>query len=118
MFVIFGWENVFKPIESLLETRCFNCKNHSNWSVWKETEWVSLFFINLIPLTNKYHIGCDVCGDSTILNTELAKKALKPSERNIQLHDEIITLIEKHQFSQMTEGQINYYKSSLENREP
>jgi len=117
MFIIFGWEKIFKPLESLLKTHCFQCKKNTNWSLWKETEWLSLFFINIFPFINKHHISCDICGDSTILINKFAKIVIKPEERNEQLHDDLVELIESHQFSSMTEGQITYQKSQIENRD-
>ncbi len=115
MFVIFGWEKSIKPMESVLKTQCYHCSNNSNWSIWKETEWVSLFFINVLPFNNKYHISCDICGDGTELSTSLAKKALMLSQRSHELHDELINIIESYQFEGFTEGQINYHKSVKSN---
>jgi len=115
MFIIFGWEKSIKPIESVLKTKCYHCNNESKWSIWKETEWVSLFFINVIPFKNKYFISCDICGDLTELATSIAKRALTPSQRNEALHDDLINIIEGFQFEGFTEGQINYHKSQKEN---
>lgn len=117
MFVIFGWDKLIKPIESVLKTQCYHCSNESKWSIWKETEWVSLFFINVIPFNNKYRISCDICGDGTELSSSLAKKSLKPSQRCHVLHDELINIIESYQFEGFTEGQINYHKSVKNNEQ-
>lgn len=116
MFVIFGWEKSVKPIESIMKTSCYHCQNHSGWSVWKETEWVSLFFVKILPFINKYHLGCDVCGDSVVLKDNEARDALNQKRRSQELHDELVSKIEKHQFQSLSEGQISYRKAQLESR--
>ena len=113
MFVIFGWEKTSKPIESVLKTECFHCKNLSGWSVWRETEWISFFFIKLIPFLNKHHLVCNICNDSIKLSNSLARDILNPKKRTDELHDLLINSIEEHQFEGMTETQIGYWKSKF-----
>ena len=116
MFVIFGWEKTAKPIESVLKAECFHCKNLSGWDVWKETEWISLFFIKLIPFLNKYYLVCSICNDSISLPNSLAREILNPNNRTTELHDSLVKSIEKHQFEGMTETQIEYWKSKFANK--
>jgi len=113
MFVIFGWEKTIKPIESVLTTHCYHCNNHAGWSIWKESEWLSLFFIRILPFLSKYYIRCDICGDAADLETSMAKKGLSSSKRTQELHDAFLKFIEEHQFEGLTEGQILYKKAQL-----
>ena len=111
MFIIFGWEKTVKPVESVIKTECFNCKNLSGWSIWKETEWISLFFLKLIPFRSKYYLVCNICNDSIGLSGSLVKEILDPTRRTDELHDILVKGIETHQFQGMTETQIEYWKS-------
>lgn len=116
MFIIFGWAKTTKPIESVLKTECFHCKNLSGWSIWKETEWISLFFIKVIPFLNKYHLVCNICSDSISLSNSLAREILNPEKRTSELHDILLKNIEEHQFEGMTETQVEYWKSKISNK--
>lgn len=116
MFVIFGWSKTAKPVESVLKTECFHCKNLSGWSVWKETEWISLFFIKVIPFLSKYHLVCSICNDSIPLSNSFAKEILNPKKRTDELHDTLVESIEKYQFEGMTETQKQYWKSKFSNK--
>ncbi len=116
MFVIFGWERAVKPLETILKVNCYHCQNHAGWSIWKETEWFSLFFIKVLPFINKYYLSCDICGDSVHLTSEQAKHAMNRNKRSKTLHDNLVENIESHQFNQLTEGQIVYRKAQFENR--
>lgn len=116
MFVIFGWEKSLKPLESILKINCYHCQNNASWSVWKETEWVSLFFVKIFPFINKYHLSCDVCGDAFLLNKEQARQSLSSQKRTKNLHDKLVSMIENHQFEELTQGQIIYRKAQFENR--
>ena len=116
MLIVFGWDKTLKPVESLLKTHCFHCNNDAKWSLWKETEWVSFFFINLIPFNNKYHLACEICGDGTEIPVPLAKKIVKPSNRTQELHDEVLLTLEDYQFKDLTEGQIAYRKGLYEQK--
>lgn len=115
MFVIFGWEKTVKSLESLITTNCYHCDNVSSWSLLKETEWLSLFFIRAIPFISKYHLCCDICSNSVSLNNKLAMSTLDKRNRNEALHAELLSKIEQHQFAGLTEGQISYKKAQSSN---
>ena len=116
MFVIFGWEKTLKPIESLITTNCYHCDNISGWSLWKEIEWLSLFFIKVLPFMSKYHLSCDICNSSLVLDKKIATSALNKKYRNDALHSELLSKIEKHQFPDLTEGQITFKKAQFKNK--
>jgi hypothetical protein len=116
VFVVFGWEKTFKPKESLLKTHCHACRNDVSWRVWEETEWVSLFFVRVLPLFTKHHIGCDVCRSLVPLDAKTCRAARgrqRLDERaRSALHDDLVRRIDEQQFGGMTEGQRRYYKGS------
>ena len=113
MFIIFGWDKTIKPVESVLKTECFNCKNLSKWSIWKETSWISLFFIKLIPFRNRHYLVCNICNDSIGLSNSIVDEIMNPDRRSTELHDALVKGIEEHQFQGMTETQIEYWKSKF-----
>lgn len=60
MFVIYGQgksKEKFGPIKSL---NCKNCKTSNEWMVEKSTNWLTLYFIPIIPI-NKHSIHCSNC---------------------------------------------------------
>lgn len=120
MFVIFGWQKTVEPKESLLKTDCHRCGKEVSWRIWHETEWVSLFFVRLLPLLTKHHLACEVCRDSLPLDAQTARRARNrhalDERARTQLHDDLLQRIEKHQLGGMTEGQRRYYKSTREQR--
>lgn len=97
MFIIFGWDNTAKPQESLLTAPCAHCKVETNWTLWKQTTWGSLFFIKLIPIIDSYYLRCDKCGDTIKLDNKTAKAALDKSQRSDALHNYIVETIQKTQ---------------------
>lgn len=113
MFIIFGWDKTIKQVESVLKTECFHCKNMAGWSIWKETEWISLFFIKVIPFRSRYYLVCNICNDSISISNSLANEILNPEKRTTELHDLLVKGIEEHQFQGMTETQIEYWKSKF-----
>ncbi len=121
MFVVFRWDNTFKRQERLLKSHCHHCNGDVSWRIWHETAWVSLFFVRLIPLLTKYHIACDVCRDSLPIDSETCPTArnrhgLDPRTSR-ELHDDLVTRIDNHQYGGMTEGQRNYYKGTRQTRD-
>ena len=118
MFVVFGWDKTFKQRESLLKTHCHHCSSDVSWHIWHETEWVSLFFVRLIPLVTKYHLACEVCRNSLPLDAPTCRRARNrhalDARTSRQLHDELVKRIEDHQYGGMTEGQRTYYKRTRE----
>lgn len=97
MFIVFGWDTTVEPLDSLLTTRCLHCAHDTKWSIWKETQWLSLFFIKVFPYINTYYISCEQCGDSCELSKEMSLRVLDVSQRDQVLHDELVGIIQKNQ---------------------
>jgi hypothetical protein len=120
MFIVFGSAKTFRQQESLLKSHCHHCNSDVSWRIWHETEWVSLFFLRLIPFVTKYHIACEVCRDSLPLDSKTCRaarhRAALDARASRELHDELVKRIEEHQYGGMTEGQRTYYKRTRERR--
>ncbi len=121
MFFVFGWEKTFKPAESLLKTRCHNCNRTTVWRIWHETEWVSLFFVRLVPFSRRFLLVCDDCRDALALDAAAVKGARSRHRlgegARLALHDEIVARVEDHQLGGLTEGQRQYYRNMRDGRD-
>ena len=80
--------------------------NDATWCVMKEADWLSLFFLNVIPFNSKYHLCCEICGDSFPVTAAFARTILNPEKRDQALHDQVVKGIEQHQFEGLTEVQM------------
>ncbi len=64
MIVIFGWRKESAPLRSALDAYCWHCHRTSEWSLWRDTEWVTFFYIKTIPFLRKYSLVCSGCRDT------------------------------------------------------
>ena len=62
MFFIFGWGPRVKDLGPAGHRTCQNCNNHQEWRRFEETNWVTLFFIPVIPTGRKTTVNCPICG--------------------------------------------------------
>jgi len=63
MFFIFGWgHQKVEDLGPVAERLCPNCNNSRPWSLLKTSEWITLFFIPVIPTSRKTLTLCPVCG--------------------------------------------------------
>jgi len=61
MFLIFGYGPRTKDLGLDIERDCPNCHNRRQWHRIRETNWVTLFFIPVIPTGSKQKTLCPVC---------------------------------------------------------
>lgn len=119
MFVIFGWEKHGERVKPLIDTHCYHCNNAVTWDWVKVTEWVSFFFVRVVPFKSEHFLGCGICGDAIALdNSEVRrlKKLHRLSRRkSSHLHGALVARLEQHQFEGMTENQIRWHKARMVN---
>lgn len=101
MFVLLGYSQEHRPLESMLTTHCRCCGKDASWTLWRETGWVSLFFLRLLPLNREDRLVCEACDDSVPVDRQTAKMALdraslSPILKQI-IHDRLVMLIDMHQ---------------------
>ncbi|MEG0176766.1 zinc-ribbon domain-containing protein [Anaerorhabdus sp.] len=65
MFVIFGTKITQKILGYEKKIRCGRCNNVTPWQIVKVTNWFSLFFIPIFPLSTKYYEICPICHGAT-----------------------------------------------------
>ena len=76
---------------------CLRCGETLQWSLYKETEQASLFFIPVWRFTADYLLVCDRCQDSVKLPRALGKQLLVVESRGQDLHDAVEALVVEHQ---------------------
>jgi hypothetical protein len=101
MFVLLGYSQEHRPLESMLTTHCRCCGKEASWTLWRETGWVSLFFMRLLPLGREDRLVCEACDDAVSVDRQTAKMALdrdqlSPILKQI-IHDRLVMLIDVHQ---------------------
>lgn len=62
MFFIFGWGPRVKDLGPEEYRTCTNCNNHQQWRRSEVSNWVTLFFIPVIPTGSKTSVHCPICG--------------------------------------------------------
>lgn len=82
MFVLFGFKTTQKVIAEEGKIRCGRCNNISNWMVLKVTNWFSLFFIPIIPLSTHYYEQCPICRGVTEISKQEAMDYLTRGEND------------------------------------
>lgn len=82
MIFIFGIaprEKVLGPCE---EITCSRCHNKTFWMLKKSVNWISLFFIPVIPVSTKKFMYCSICGNHEPLTDEQFQKQEKKANLN------------------------------------
>jgi hypothetical protein len=115
MFIVFGWVKKGKRERPLLDTYCYQCKRQTTWDWFRLTDWLSIFFIELVPVKDDHLLACQGCGDQLPLTKNEARgikrlKQLSDSESK-QLHDALVQRLEDHQLDGKTATQREFLKS-------
>ena len=115
MIIIFGSTNKGKRERSLLDTYCYQCKQETTWDWYRLTEWITGFFVPLLPTTSEHFLVCTGCHDQLKLQPDEARgiKHLNqlPAHESKQLHDSIVRRLEERQLANKTETQREFLKS-------
>ncbi|UBM62419.1 zinc-ribbon domain-containing protein [Candidatus Sulfidibacterium hydrothermale] len=53
---------------------CFRCHNNSYWILEKQQQFLSLFFLPVLPLKTSYLCHCPICGNTEFLDRETFEK--------------------------------------------
>jgi len=79
MFLIAGLDGKSELFASKEFKHCPHCNNTTQWRVTKNTNYISLFFIKVLPVKSKYFHHCSICNygfevnDSEFLRLKLEK---------------------------------------------
>lgn len=115
MIFIFGARRKGERLRPLLDTHCYRCKRGTTWDWLRVTDWLSVFFIRLIPLRSKTYLACNGCGDALLLQPNEARGISDlqrlSADRSRRLHDHLVQRLEEHQFRGKSTTQREYLKS-------
>ena len=61
-FFIVGYGPRIRDLGAAGYRTCPRCGNHAMWRRIRSTNWVTLFFVPVLPTGSRTEIGCPVCG--------------------------------------------------------
>jgi hypothetical protein len=116
MFFIVGSQSKGERLRALLDTHCYRCNRGTTWDWLRVTDWLSIFFIRLIPLRSKGYLACNGCGDTLALQAGemrgISNLNRLSDERSRELHDHLVRRLEEHQFHGKSATQREFLKST------
>jgi hypothetical protein len=115
MIIIFGSATKGATDRPLLDTHCYSCRRTTTWDLFRATEWVTAFFLPVLPVKTDLYLICQGCKDHLQLHKEEMQgvKRLRqlPMDESKALHDRLVQRLEAHQLADKTETQREYLKS-------
>lgn len=82
MFLIFGLTPSMKDEGPVVQSHCRNCASRTSWHLHSETDWVSVFFVRLLPVRTTQALACRGCGSIVALSAAQNRlvRAGRPSD--------------------------------------
>jgi hypothetical protein len=115
MIIIFGWTKKGKRERPLLDTHCYQCRRQTTWDWFRLTEWITGFFVPLLPIGSQHFLVCSTCHDQLELQAAETRgiKQLKhlPASESKQLHDRLVQRLEAYQLADKSETQREFLKT-------
>jgi len=75
-FIIIGWPTKHKEKGEFALGWCERCRNKSVWHLQKRRQWLTIFWIPILPLSRaNYQAVCEICGVSIELDSEETEQA-------------------------------------------
>lgn len=75
MFILFGFKTFIKNL-AIVTAVCPSCNNPAAHRIVKRSRWFTVFFIPVIPFSNKTYSVCTFCGATTQLDNASRDAAL------------------------------------------
>lgn len=66
--IIIGYKSTPKILGYVDKFECPKCLSNTNWKLLNVEEYLTLFFIPIIPTGNDYYLICDYCNHQEILS--------------------------------------------------
>lgn len=70
MFLIAGLDGKIENFSGKEIKYCPNCFNERNWNLVKNTDYLSAFFIKIIPVKTRYYHQCPICNYGYEINEQ------------------------------------------------
>ena len=107
MFFIHGWRKQAQPPRHVFDSYCYVCQRDSAWHLLRESEWITFFGFNTIPLLSKEALVCGRCADAMALQKVQARALLRGDGVAA-----MIDQLEAHQLAAKTEVQRNFLRAA------
>lgn len=92
MFFLFGWNHqTKKDYGPTLPIKCPNCNNDVFWHLVHSRDWLTVFFVPVIPYKSKHSLLCEVCSQGIELNDTQISKAKKLNQTTLAFFNKEIT---------------------------
>lgn len=75
--MIFGVKENKAALGQFTSEKCTSCKNSSKYIFYRITKFIVIFFIKLIPISNRYESECLECGDTIKIDKKAGKMLAK-----------------------------------------
>jgi hypothetical protein len=115
MIIIFGTTNRGKRERPLLDTYCYQCRRETTWDWYRLNEWITIFFVPILPTTSGHLLVCTGCHDQLKLERDEAHgvQQLKqlPAREAQELHDRLVQRLKTRQFADKTDTQREFLES-------
>lgn len=75
-FIIVGWPTRTKEIGTVAPGGCPHCENQSTWTLVKQRQWLTIFWLPLLPLSFASHVlVCDTCSMAIDIDGDTVRDA-------------------------------------------
>ncbi len=70
MIFIAGAQPKKKQFRCTTTKHCFRCNNDTYWILQKQQQFITLFFLPVVPLKTTYFRQCPICGNTEELDRD------------------------------------------------
>lgn len=115
MIIIFGWTHKGATVRPLIDTHCYPCRRTTTWEWYRVGEWMTLFFLRVLPVRSDYYLVCRGCRDNLKLSADevsgVKRLSQLSADESQSLHDKLVKRLEDHQMADKTETQREFLKN-------
>ena len=86
MIFIFGTSPIEKDFGPCDEITCPHCNNQKFWILKRTTQFISFFFIPIIPISVKRYLQCPIC----MIVKDLSKEEFESRKQQAELNQEAL----------------------------
>ncbi len=77
MIFIAGAQPKIQQFRCTTTKHCFRCNNDSHWILQKQQQFITLFFLRVVPLGTTYRWHCPICGNTEELDKETFEEKVR-----------------------------------------
>jgi len=85
MIFIAGAQPKIQQFRCTTTKHCFRCNNDTHWILQKQQQFITLFFLRVVPLKTTYFWQCPICGNSEELDKETFEEKVRREAEHFNL---------------------------------